>query len=91
MEDRAEMELCRGIVSATDIVVCRLTVSVEAMLQRVRLRESGVLQRENVVRVAKLQAILDRARLEHFTVSNENRSLTEVAREMLVKSGWIAN
>jgi hypothetical protein len=91
MEDRSELELCRGIVSAADTVVCRLTASIEAMQQRVRLRESGVLQREYVARVAKLQAILDRARLENFAVSNENRSLTEVAREMLVKSGWIAN
>lgn len=91
MQGRAELELCRGIVSATDTVVCRLTAGIEAMQQRVRMRESGVLQREYVARVAKLEAILDRARLEDFAVRNENRSLTEVARDMLVKSGWISN
>ncbi len=90
MEGRAELELCRGIVSATGTVVCRLTASSEAMQQRVRMRESGVLQRECVARVAKLETILDRARLEDFTVSKKNRFLTEVAREMLVKSGWIS-
>jgi hypothetical protein len=37
-----------------------------------------------------LNAILDRARLEDFAVANENRSLTEVAIEMLGKAGWIA-
>jgi hypothetical protein len=41
--------------------------------------------------VAKLNAILDRARLEDFTVTNENRLLTEVAQEMLITAGWISD
>ena len=91
MEDRAELELCRGAVSATSMVVCRLTASVEAMELRVKMRESGASQRQYVARIAKLNAILDHARLEDFTITNENRSLTEVAHEMLVKAGWISN
>jgi hypothetical protein len=91
MEDRAELELCRGAVSAKDTVVCRLTASIEAMQNRVKTRESGVSQQGYVARVAKLNAILDRARLEDFTITNENRSLTEVAHEMLVKARWISN
>src|SRR6267142_725474 len=89
MEDRAELELCRGVVSATNTVVCRLTASVETMQQRVRMRELGISQEEYVARVAKLNAILDQARLQDFTISSENRSLTDVAHEMLVKAGWI--
>src|SRR6202795_3961397 len=85
MEDRAELELCRGVVSATNKVVCRLTASTETMQQRVKMRELGVSQREYVARVAKLNVILDRARLEDFTVTNENRSLTAVERKMLAK------
>src|SRR6202158_233670 len=50
MEDRAELELCRGIISATNTVVCRLTASIEAMQQRVNMRESGVSQGEYVAR-----------------------------------------
>ena len=91
MEDRAELELCRGVVSATSTVVCRLTASIEAMQQRVKMRELGVSQREYVARVAKLNVILDRAQLEDFTVTSESRSVTEVANEMLVKAGWISN
>jgi hypothetical protein len=91
MEDRAELELCRGVVSATNTVVCRLTASIETMQQRVKMRELGVSQREHVARVAKLNVILDRARLEDFTVTSESRSLTDVAHEMLVKAGWISN
>jgi hypothetical protein len=33
--------------------------------------------------------MLDLARLEDFVVINENRSLSDVAQEMLVKAGWI--
>jgi hypothetical protein len=91
MEDRAQLDLCRDMIRTTDTVVCRLTASIEAMQQRVRVRESGVSQREYVARVATLNAILDRAQLEGFTVTNENRSLTDVALEMLVKAGWISN
>jgi hypothetical protein len=91
MEDRAELELCRSAVSAATAVVCRLTASIEAMEQRVKNRELGALQPEFIARVATLNAILERARLEDFTLTNENRSLTEVAQEMLTKAGWISN
>jgi hypothetical protein len=91
LENRAELDLCRGIVSAANTVVCRLTADIETMEQRVKMRESGVLQRAYVARVAELNVILDRARLEDFSLTCENRSLTEIAHEMLVKAGWISN
>jgi precorrin-2 methylase len=91
MEGRAQLLLCRDAISATNTVVCRLTAGIEAMQQRVHLRESGVSQRAYVDRVENLSAILDRVRLEDFPVINENRSVTDVAMEMLVKAGWISN
>jgi len=91
IEDCAELELCRGIVSASNTVVCRLTAGLEVMEQRVRLRESGVSHRNYVARVAKLNTVIDRAHLENFTITNENRPLTDVAQEMLLKAGWISN
>ncbi len=90
LEERTQLELCRDIVPATNTVVCRLTASIAAMLQRVKMRETGLSQREYVARVEELNAVLDRVRLEDFTVSNENRSLTDVATEVLIKAGWIS-
>jgi len=90
LEDRAELELCRTAVSAQITAVCRLTASLGEMQQRVRKRESGVLQSEFVDRVTTLDAILDRARVEDFVVINENRSVNDVAQEMLMKAGWIS-
>jgi hypothetical protein len=91
LENRAELDLCRGIVSAANTIVCRLTANIETMEQRVKMRESGVLQRTYVARVAELNVILDRARLEDFSLVCENRSLTEIAHEMLVRAGWISD
>jgi hypothetical protein len=91
MEGRAELELCRGIFSATNTVVCRLSASLETMQQRVKTRETGISQHEYVARVATLNAILDRAHLEDFSVTSENRSVSDIAREMLVKAKWVAN
>lgn len=90
IEDRAELELCCGIVSATNMVVCRLVASIETMEERVSMREPGVAHQNYVDRVAELNAILDRERLEDFIVSSENRSVTEVAEEMLIKARWIS-
>ena len=91
IEDSAQLKLCRDIIPAVNTVVCRLTPSIETMKRRVQIRELGISQPEYVTRVAKLNDILDRARLEDFAVTNENRSLTDVALEMLVKAGWISN
>ncbi len=91
MEDRAELELCRTVVSAVNTTVCRLTAGIDTMQQRVKTRESGVLQQEYVDRVATLDAILDRARLEDFLVINENCPINDVAKEMLIKAGWISD
>src|SRR3984957_13200280 len=90
IEDRAALECCRKAVSAKHTIVCRLTANVGSMRQRVKTRELGVLQERFVARVAKLNSILDRARLENFSVTTDHRSLTEIAHEMLLNAGWIS-
>jgi hypothetical protein len=90
MEERTELELCRTVVSAAKTTICRLTAGIATMQQRVKQRESGILQSEFVDRVAVLDAILDRSRLEDFRIVNEGRSLNDVAQEMLIKAGWIS-
>jgi hypothetical protein len=91
IEDDAQLRLCRDIIPAANTVVCRLTASIEAMKRRVQMRDLGISQREYIDRVAKLNVILDRAQLEDFAVTNEDRRLTEVAIEVLVRAGWISN
>jgi hypothetical protein len=85
IEGGAQLKLCREMIPAVHTVVCRLTAGLGVMQRRVEMRDSGISQRELVAQVAGLNEILDRARLEDFTVANENRALTEVALEMLVE------
>ena len=89
LENRSNLERCRNATSAEDVVVCRLTARLATLQQRVKLREPGMLQSQFVARVEVLNAILDRAGLEDFTLPNENRSISEVAQEMLMRAGWL--
>ena len=89
LENRSELDICRGMVSATDTTVCLLTTSIETMERRVMIRETGISQREYVARVRELNVILNQARLENFSIINDDRFLTEVAHEMLVRASWI--
>ena len=91
LEDDTQLRLCRDIIPAANTVVCRLTASIETMKRRVQMRDLGISQREYVARVAKLNGILDRAQLEDFAVTNEDRPLAEVAIEVMVRAGWIPN
>jgi hypothetical protein len=89
VETKARLEMCRMACRAQDAMVCRLTASLQCLRQRVRSRETGVFQDSFVARAEELNTILDRAALEDFSIANENRSVTEIAREMLVRAGWI--
>jgi hypothetical protein len=89
IEDRKELERCLEAVPTSNVVICRLTASMETMQDRVRGREIGALQTSFVARVMELNAILDDAHLEHFSLENENRSVTDVAQELLVRAGWL--
>jgi hypothetical protein len=91
IEGDAELKLCGEIIPAANIVVGRLTASIETMKRRVEMRDLGISQLEYLARVTKLNFVLDRVQLEDFAVTNENRPLTDVALEMLLKAGWISN
>ena len=90
LEDRAEREACQSAVAATQTIVVRIIASLETMQQRIRSRETGILQQQFIDRVATLNAILDAAHLEDFTVANDSRSITDAALEVLLKANWIA-
>lgn len=89
VEGRAELAAIRDAVKATTMIVCRLTASIRVMEERVKKRELGLLQGDLVARVARLNAILDQAQLEDFSVASKNRAVTDIAREMLARAGLI--
>jgi hypothetical protein len=89
IESRDEFNRIRTAIPDSRIVVCRLRARLTTMQQRVALREPGMLHDTLVARVAALDASLDRVQLEDFTISNDDRPVTEVATELLTRAGWI--
>lgn len=90
VESRDHLQALRGALSEPELVVCRLTAAAETMERRLRLREPGMCQEQFVIRSRELDARLDVAQVEDFSVLNDGRSVTDVANEILRRAGWIA-
>lgn len=90
LETQMELQSCRNALPGAELVVCRITADLQTMQERVRLREPGERQGFYVARVAELERLLDRAAVEDFSIRNQGRSVTEVARDLLVRAGWLA-
>ena len=90
LDTAAKRERLRQTIPGAEIVVCRLRATFITMQQRIRLREPGMLQEQFVARIAELEASLDAGRVEDFSVQNDGRSVTVVAREVLVRAGWLS-
>ena len=90
LDTAAKRERLRQTIPGAEIVVCRLRATFDTMQQRIRLREPGMLQEQFVARIGELEASLDAGRVEDFSVQNDGRSVTEVAREILVRAGWLS-
>jgi dephospho-CoA kinase len=88
VESRVDLDRLRAAIPKADVVVCRLRAPLETMKERVRVREPGMHQEKFVARVVELERLLDAAALEDFTLTNIG-SVTDVARQMLVKAGWL--
>jgi hypothetical protein len=90
VESVGDLNRIRKTVPGAQIVVCRLTASLEAMQSRVSQREPGMSRDAFVGRVAELEAIIDAASVEHFSLATDDgRTITDVAREMLLLADWL--
>ena len=88
VESHEVLNRIRAAIPDADIIICRLLASMTTAVQRVRTREPGMFQEKFVARVAELEKILADAHLEHFSISNDDASVTNVAREILIRAGW---
>jgi hypothetical protein len=89
LDSEAKRAQLAGAIPGARIQVCRLRASLPTMQEGVRAREPGMLQERLVARVAELEASLDAAGIGDFEVQNEHRTVTEVAREVLMRAGWL--
>ena len=89
VENRRALDDLRGAMAGAEIVVCRLTAALTAMERRLRVREPGMNQAKFLARARELQQVLDAAHVEDFTVVNDDRGVTAVAREVLQRADWL--
>lgn len=89
IETEAALQRYADAVGNATILLCRLTASEAARVVRLRAREMGAALEWHLARSVELEEILSGAELEDFTVSNEGRSLDEVAEEVLALAGWL--
>ena len=87
---RGEVEHLQQAMPGAELVFCRLTADLETMEQRLRIREPGIYQEQFVERSRTLHEALEAANVEDFIVGNDGRAITDVAREVLVRAGWMA-
>jgi gluconate kinase len=79
----------REAMQGADIDVVRLSVSPETVAERLRGRDSGFVLETHLKVAPEITNDLDEAHLEDFTVRNEDRSLRDVAFEVLRVVGWM--
>jgi hypothetical protein len=89
VETQAALRDLRQAIGAAEVTICRLTAGTATMAARVRQREPGMRQEEFVARSGVLDETLSQAALEDFTVVNDGRQVTDVARELLVRARWL--
>ncbi len=90
VESRSELQYYRQAIPGAEPVVCRLAAPIATMQERVRTREPGMFREQALDRAAALAVSLERAKAEDFTVQNgDGRSVTDVAREVLSRAGWL--
>lgn len=89
LETSAEPAKIRKTLLPDQIVICRLTARIETMERRLHARETGMNSDKFLARVTVLDHILDRAALEDFSIATDDRSVTDIAMEMLERAGWV--
>jgi hypothetical protein len=89
LEARADLALYEAAIPGAAIQVVRLRASVATLTGRVRQRETGAGLEWSLNRTVELAAQMERDRMEDLLVETDGRSVAEVAREVLDRSGWL--
>jgi len=89
VEARSELDGYRAAVPGAEMTVVRLRASPETLHTRLRQRGQGVGLQWHLERAVELATQMDESRVEDLLVPTEGRDPTELAREILVRLGWL--
>jgi gluconate kinase len=88
IEDRDHLDRYREAIPEADIQVVRVVAPPEVIQERLRNREIGSFYERSWRRSQELSSILEGAAAEDFTVTNDERPVRDVAREVLTRLDW---
>ncbi len=89
IESRDDLTDLRHAFPEANITVVRLRASVTTLQTRVRRREIGGALEWHLVRAAELAKLMDAHKLEDVLVEAEGRGPASIARDILVRVGWL--
>ncbi len=89
VESRDDLERYRAAVPGAEMLVVLLQASLSALERRLAQREAGTGLDRHLRRAAELVAQMEQNRVEDILVDTENKAVAAVAREVLVRSGWM--
>lgn len=88
VEDREQLEAFRGALPGVELFVVRLVAPPAVVDRRLRARDSGAQLAEHLAETAAFAARGEQAGLEDAVVENGERSLADVAADVLVAARW---
>jgi len=88
LEDRSLLRYVTEAVPGAQIRVARLRAPLEVLHARIRAREAGD-PSWFLGAATHTASVLERAGVEDYAVDNQDRPVTEVAGEVLRRSGWL--
>jgi hypothetical protein len=89
VERSTDLAAYQRAVPGARITLCRLLASEPTRRTRLQRREIGAGLEWHLQRTTELDAILNIAALHDFTVLNDDRTVREVALEVLRLAGWL--
>jgi adenylate kinase len=89
IETRAHLEQYYRAIPGAEILVVRLHATLSTLTQHVQQREIGSALTRHLQRATELTAIMERNRVEDMLVDIEEKTVTAIAQEILIRSNWI--
>jgi len=89
LENEKQLDRYRAVVPGAEIVVCRLVADEATRRERLLKRmPPGAARDWHLARSVELESVLDRVAVGDFVVVNDDRSVRDVALEVLERAGW---
>ena len=89
IESRSELEGFREAIPGADLLLVRLRAMPETLRTRIRQRGPGPGMEWHLKRAIELAPLMDARRVEDLLVETDGRDPMNIARDILLRLGWL--